>query len=165
MGHFWSVAKGAPRVGCAKQSNNPKRYLIHTSSKFLYVDIFNISDQLYFQLNGRCWQRSIKEWSLHSVPKHPQPKSLPSSLVLVHLSSLGRDCSNCFWGHHYCCTGFSKPTHHLEYGQVCRCRHQVKYLYPIQETLQTLFEFSTVLAEFVLNLFVPQNGLILKFST
>ena len=28
MGHFWSVAKGTPRFGCAKQSNNLKRYLI-----------------------------------------------------------------------------------------------------------------------------------------
>ena len=29
MGHFSSVAKVAPRFGCAKQSTNLKRYLIH----------------------------------------------------------------------------------------------------------------------------------------
>ena len=88
--------------------------------------MFNISDQLYFQHHRHRCQHTIRQWNLHSVPKHPQPKSLPGSLVLVHLSPLGRGCSNRFRGHHHCCTGFSKPTHHLEYGKVRRCRHQVK---------------------------------------
>ena len=59
MGHFWSVAKGAPRFGCAKHSNNLKRYLL---CLYLNCIVFCLIQKYLYRLRKGFKQQSVDKY-------------------------------------------------------------------------------------------------------